>query len=151
MRHSIRRLTLSMALMALMAACLACEDTAEPSAVIHPGAGTAGRILYLTYCQSCHGVAGRGDGPAAASLRTPPVDLTRLSEDYGLPLDRERLARYIDGRRLFGGHSPRDMPIWGDEFFEEAPPSTPNLENSKQRLFDVLVRYLESIQIERGA
>jgi mono/diheme cytochrome c family protein len=114
-----------------------------------PKAGGPGAVLYLSYCESCHGVEGRGDGPAAASLRTPPADLTQLWARYGTPLDRERLAGYIDGRMLFSVHGSREMPIWGDEFFEGAPPETPGLEDAKRRLIDVLVEYLERFQSRR--
>jgi copper transport protein len=34
-----------------------------------------GQRLYGANCQSCHGVAGRGDGPQAAGLDPPPADL----------------------------------------------------------------------------
>ena len=34
------------------------------------------------------------------------------------------------------------MPVWGDEFFEDAPPLSPNLvERAKQHLIDVLFEY----------
>ena len=36
----------------------------------------AGRTVYELNCQTCHGVAGRGDGPAAVGLEPPPADLT---------------------------------------------------------------------------
>jgi mono/diheme cytochrome c family protein len=35
----------------------------------------AGQALYAQYCASCHGAAGRGDGPAAAGFATKPSDL----------------------------------------------------------------------------
>jgi putative copper export protein/mono/diheme cytochrome c family protein len=35
-----------------------------------------GARLYPRNCASCHGPAGRGDGPAAAALKVPPADLT---------------------------------------------------------------------------
>ncbi len=35
-----------------------------------------GRALYDEYCVSCHGPAGRGDGPAGAQLPVKPTDLT---------------------------------------------------------------------------
>ena len=35
-----------------------------------------GHGLYRAHCQSCHGVGGYGDGPAAASLPRRPADLT---------------------------------------------------------------------------
>ncbi len=34
-----------------------------------------GRMIYQQHCEVCHGAQGRGDGPAAASLRPPPADL----------------------------------------------------------------------------
>jgi mono/diheme cytochrome c family protein len=36
-----------------------------------------GRALYGRTCATCHGAAGRGDGPGGAGLRPPPRDFTR--------------------------------------------------------------------------
>ena len=41
------------------------------------GARATGDELYATFCQSCHGAEGRGDGPAAPLCRVPPADFTR--------------------------------------------------------------------------
>jgi putative copper export protein/mono/diheme cytochrome c family protein len=35
-----------------------------------------GAELFSSYCTACHGISGRGDGPAAKSLPVPPADLT---------------------------------------------------------------------------
>jgi mono/diheme cytochrome c family protein len=35
-----------------------------------------GKKLYATYCSSCHGEQGKGDGTAAASLPAKPADHT---------------------------------------------------------------------------
>jgi len=35
-----------------------------------------GKKLYATYCSSCHGDTGKGDGPAAMSLPAKPADHT---------------------------------------------------------------------------
>jgi mono/diheme cytochrome c family protein len=47
-----------------------------------------GKKIYLTYCSSCHGEQGKGDGMAAASLPAKPSDHTngaimnRLSDQF---------------------------------------------------------------------
>ena len=66
--------------------------------------------LYVRHCASCHGLAGRGDGPAAEALVPRPSDLTRSSAE--LP----ELMRVIDGRRTIRAHGSSDMPVWGDVF-----------------------------------
>lgn len=38
------------------------------------GSLLAGRKLYVAHCAVCHGSLGRGDGPGAAGLKTPPAD-----------------------------------------------------------------------------
>jgi putative copper export protein/mono/diheme cytochrome c family protein len=39
-------------------------------------AAASGRRLFLEHCVACHGLAGHGDGPAAAALKPAPADLT---------------------------------------------------------------------------
>ncbi len=109
-----------------------------------PGAA-AGRELFQTYCASCHGVDGRGKGPVADALETPPADLTKLSERYGTPLPREELAAFIDGRRDVAAHGPRDMPVWGKRFSNEAA-DAPNPERVAQEAIGRILDYLASIQ-----
>lgn len=47
-----------------------------------------GDTLYRTYCASCHGATGQGDGPAATGLWPPPSNLSwtvrkpRVSDGY---------------------------------------------------------------------
>jgi mono/diheme cytochrome c family protein len=147
--RALERAGLVVVLVGLVVGLTACPERTDRTAAAPAGEGGPGRILYVTYCQSCHGLAGRGDGPAAASLRAPPPDLTRLWKRYGTPLDHERLVEYIDGRQLIAAHGPREMPVWGSEFFEDAPPMTPNLEGVKRHLIEVLAVYLETLQTER--
>ena len=37
-----------------------------------------GKAVYQRHCQDCHGLTGRGDGPAAASLTVPPANFQRF-------------------------------------------------------------------------
>lgn len=41
-----------------------------------PARSDNGERIYGIYCASCHGTAGRGDGPAARALTPRPADLT---------------------------------------------------------------------------
>lgn len=41
-----------------------------------------GYTLFQEYCVSCHGVDGRGDGPAATNLHPAPADLRATHVDY---------------------------------------------------------------------
>lgn len=106
-----------------------------------------GAALYRTYCATCHGLSGRGDGPLAQHLRVPPTNLTRLAERHGGRFREDIVARVVDGRERIGTHGPSDMPVWGDAF------SSPLVEGGDARLrarISALARYLASIQ-ERPA
>jgi len=72
----------------------------------------SGRAIYADYCAVCHGPTGRGDGPAAAGLTPPPVDLTRLSAGNGGVFPTARVMSYVDGytRNL----EDDSMPEFGD-------------------------------------
>ena len=39
-----------------------------------------GQTIASQLCAACHGATGRGDGPLARTLTSPPVDLTRHVE-----------------------------------------------------------------------
>lgn len=78
-----------------------------------------GRDLYLRYRASCHGVAGKGDGPAAEAMDPRPTDLTRLRERYGGQHPLREIMSAIDGRRPVRAHGDSDMPVWGIVFEQE--------------------------------
>jgi mono/diheme cytochrome c family protein len=48
-----------------------------------------GRAIYLEACASCHGADGKGDGPAADTLKHRPPDLTRLAERHAGEFPRQ--------------------------------------------------------------
>lgn len=48
------------------------------SAQDYPPDITRGKAIYQHHCQDCHGLTGRGDGPAATSLKVPPADFQRF-------------------------------------------------------------------------
>jgi mono/diheme cytochrome c family protein len=80
----------------------------EPAYPLHADA------MYTRHCASCHGLAGKGDGPVAGALSPPPTDLTKA--DLSLP----ELMKVIDGRRTVRAHGTAAMPVWGEVFEQTA-------------------------------
>jgi|GEM_PF-2013068 len=62
-----------------------------------------GRQVYNSLCWSCHGRYGRGDGPAAAELVSPPPDFTNPDQLGG------RTDEQILERLRGGGHTPMSI------------------------------------------
>lgn len=47
------------------------------------GAAEAGKVNFNTYCESCHGAAGLGDGIAGQGLNPPPANLIQVAAQVG--------------------------------------------------------------------
>ena len=108
--------------------------------------GDAGSQLFRTYCSSCHGATGRGNGPLADQLRRMPPDLTQFTRRNGGLFPRERVYRIIEGGDI-SSHGSREMPVWGD-IFRNMPGASADA--AVKARIDAIVRYLEGIQ-ERPA
>lgn len=76
----------------------------------------SGQEAFASYCAPCHGRDGRGNGPVAASLKTPPSDLTTLTKRHGGVFPQERVEDYITKGSLVPAHGSTDMPVWGPIF-----------------------------------
>jgi hypothetical protein len=68
-----------------------------------------------------------------------------------MPLDRSKVAGYIDGRIDVKAHGPREMPVWGDLFDQEMAPGMLATEDTKRRTIDTIIEFLISIQSIQGA
>jgi mono/diheme cytochrome c family protein len=108
-----------------------------------PAQPSGGIGLYKTYCASCHGESGRGDGPVAEHLRPRPADLTQIARKSGGTYPADAVARIIDGRQRVKPHGNSQMPVWGDAFSRSLQGGS---EESVQLRVQALVRYLETIQ-----
>jgi hypothetical protein len=89
-------------------------------------------------------VDGKGNGPVAGSLRTPPSDLTTIALRQG-GFDEQEVAAAIDGRRTVGAHGPREMPVWGAVFETELEREPQTARTGRLRTYE-LVAYLRTIQ-----
>ena len=75
-----------------------------------------GKQMYVSYCAPCHGVDGKGGGPAAPALKKAPADLTQISKRNHGDFPAFRVTHIIDGYEIEAVHGSREMPVWGDYF-----------------------------------
>jgi mono/diheme cytochrome c family protein len=107
----------------------------------------SGRDSFERYCASCHGRTGRGDGPVAAEVLTPPADLTTLARRNDGTFPRALVVAYVEGTgRPVPAHGPTSMPVWGS-IFRAFDPSDARV---RQRI-ENLVAYIESLQVPTTA
>jgi mono/diheme cytochrome c family protein len=77
----------------------------------------SGEEMFDAYCAACHGKDGKGNGPAAADLKTPPPDLTTLAERRGGKYPSAYVSQVLhNGVTEARAHGSADMPVWGDLF-----------------------------------
>lgn len=116
--------------------------SAGPIDEIPVGYVPSGKAMYKQYCSACHGAEGKGDGPAAFTLKTPPPDLTTLSIRHMGMFPRE----YVENILRFGpgvrAHGSSDMPTWGSIF----QLLDKNNERTVQQRIKNLTDYLASLQ-----
>lgn len=108
----------------------------------------SGVKMYETFCASCHGVSGEGDGPVAPLVKIHVPDLTRVAQRDGGEFPTEDVRRTIDGRFDRPAHGPRDMPVWGWQFYGSTTLNDANERARVDQLIGRLVDYLRSIQKE---
>jgi mono/diheme cytochrome c family protein len=96
-----------------------------------------GPQMFQSYCSPCHGKTGRGDGPAAAALKTRPADLTQLAKKHGGTFSDKDFEDKINGTAV-SAHGSTEMPVWGPIFRDLSG-------NDKLRVYN-LKQYVDSIQ-----
>jgi mono/diheme cytochrome c family protein len=107
----------------------------------------SGEEIFNTFCASCHGESGRGDGPVAAGLVNVVPNLTTIEQRYG-EFPAGRIRETIDGRGVvISSHGSRSMPVWGYEFWVEEGADV-NAHGEARAAIDKLVEYIRSLQVE---
>jgi len=77
---------------------------------------SSGKEMYKAYCASCHGPDGKGNGPAASALKTPPADLTQIASKNGGKFPQSHIYEVIRGEANTPAHGSAEMPVWGPVF-----------------------------------
>jgi mono/diheme cytochrome c family protein len=111
---------------------------------IQPTSAASGKEMFNTYCAVCHGSDGKGNGPAASALKTPPADLTVLSKNNGGKYPGLKVSSAIRGDVTVPAHGSKEMPVWGRLF---GSMSGGHDSEVVQRIAN-LNRYIESLQVK---
>lgn len=92
-----------------------------PDVFADPPPAYEGRRLYVSYCQLCHGIGGKGDGPLAKVMKISPADLTTTVRSRSDTI----LTKIItgEGRQTITGRDRHNllsdaMPEWKEVFNE---------------------------------
>jgi mono/diheme cytochrome c family protein len=105
-------------------------------------ASVEGKDNFASYCATCHGVDGKGQGPATPALKGPVPDLTTIASRHSGKFDQIAVERLITGAdKAPPVHGSVTMPMWGPVFRcadTDAARVTLRLRQ--------LVKYLQSIQ-----
>ncbi len=102
----------------------------------------SGKEMFASYCASCHGKDGKGDGPAASALKQKPADLTALAAKYNGKYPADRVSAVLNGKTKLDAHGSQEMPVWGPVFWKMSS----GHEAEVQTRVSNLVEYIRSIQ-----
>ena len=133
---------------------------ARPAAGAEDPGVVQGQKLYTKYCASCHGPAGKGDGPQAASTTPKASDLTQVAKNNGGKFPFYEVMLLIEGRRptsqnadaslpgLPKAHGDPKMPAWGEVFSRQEMSAGTSLDLQLQTTGKIMeiTEYLQSIQ-----
>jgi len=137
--------TIKLSLAALVILCSAvvwAQGTTVKHVPAKPTSAASGKEMFNSYCAVCHGTDGKGGGPAASALKTPPADLTQLSQKNGGKFPALHVGAVLRGEATVPAHGSKEMPVWGPVFWHmsQGHPS-----EVQQRVTN-LSKFIESLQ-----
>ncbi len=145
--------TTSLAVMSvfLLAAAAVAQEVEKKPVEFRQLMNADGDALFGEFCATCHGLSGKGGGPAAVALAIKVPDLTALAAGNGGEYPAEEVEKSITGDAVVAAHGSQEMPIWGQAFSEAQPPwgQAPGKEFARLRIQN-LVKYIETLQVEPG-
>ena len=110
------------AVAAMLAASLSFADQSQSKVVIpvNKTSPTDGKQMYTSYCAPCHGVDGKGNGPAASALKARPTDLTELAKKTTTGNSQTRISsRFCSLVRMFLHTDQHDAHMGTDSWYHE--------------------------------
>ncbi len=138
---------LSIGLLLLAGLLCAAQQTVIKKVPITNVSAASGEKMYQTYCAACHGTDGKGAGPAAPALKTPPPDLTTLAKRHDGKFQSANVYNTLLGDTAMpAAHGSKDMPVWGGLFTSLCKGRSTDVEVTQRA--SNLTSYVESLQHE---
>jgi len=147
---SIKKLMLVYAVLIVFACAATAQDQGQDQTkttiqhvTVKRTSPASGKEMYTSYCAVCHGTDGKGGGPAASALKTPPADLSMLSKNNGGKYPALKVTSTIRGGTSdLPAHGSKEMPVWGPLFWGMSN----GHEAEVQERVTNLTHYVESLQ-----
>ncbi|HEX3892709.1 MAG TPA: c-type cytochrome [Terracidiphilus sp.] len=135
-------------LTALAAACTAGvgyaadQSTGKITIPVERTSPISGKQMFTSYCAPCHGVDGKGRGPAASALKDQPTDLTGLAKKNHGRFPDTHIVTVLQFGSALPSHGSAEMPVWGPILGKM---NVANAQDKQLRISN-LSRYIDSIQ-----
>jgi mono/diheme cytochrome c family protein len=133
-------------MVAMLAATMGYAETSR-KIIINAGKTSPadGPNMYKSYCASCHGVNGKGNGAVASQLSTRPTDLTALAVGNRNRFPSVHVIAVIDQGTNIQASGSAGMPAWGPVFAS----MNKTTQYEKHQRETNLSRYLEALQVKQ--
>ena len=141
MSHKKTLVVLTMMLLILGLGAAAQKIKKVPARYTSPASGKA---MYMNHCAACHGADAKGNGPAAAALKTAPTDLTTLTKNNNGKFPANHVYSSIIGDLNVLAHGTPEMPMWGNVYRSMSAGHDAEVQ---QRISN-LTGYIESLQVD---
>jgi len=113
------RSPLVLALLLFSSLSLAAQTRINSSNSVHPAPNPfQGDQIFHQNCAACHGVDGRGHGPASLTLKHPAPNLTLIAQKNGGKFPFRHTRDVIAGAEPKPLLNDREMPLWGPIFHQ---------------------------------
>ena len=138
----LRGICLAQAVALLVGTNALAQSSEIKKAPVQITSANSGAEMFASYCAPCHGKDGRGNGPAATALKSPPANLTELAKKNSGKFPTDHVANVLRNGVSGGAHGSTDMPIWGPLFAQVSGRDNALV----QMRIANLVKYIESLQ-----
>jgi mono/diheme cytochrome c family protein len=118
------------------------QSTTKITIPVSKTSPTSGKQMFTSYCAPCHGVDGRGHGPAATALKEQPSDLTGLIKKNHGRFPDTHIVSILQFGVSMPAHGSAQMPVWGPILGKM---NVANAQDKQLRISN-LSRYIESMQ-----